>query len=90
MIFAWPVPILRKKQVGQFCYFAIKHAALMINQVPGRLGCKLTTPFELIHGTKPDSSTWFLELFYVGFFRKESEGGESKTKVQAMAGIAVG
>jgi hypothetical protein len=33
-----------------------------------------------------------LNLFHVGFFQKESEGGESKTKVQAqsMAGIAVG
>jgi len=35
-----------EKQVGrEYWYFAIVHAANVINQVPGRLGCKLTTPF---------------------------------------------
>ena len=38
-----------EKQVGrEFWYYAIAHAALMVNQVPGRLGRKLTTPFELL------------------------------------------
>ena len=42
---------ITEKQVGrEFWYFAIKHASLMVNQVPGRLGCKLTSPFELVHG----------------------------------------
>ena len=63
----------------------------MINQVPGRLGHKLTTPFELVHGVKPDASTWF-ELFSVGFFPHESADGEtrSKTQAQTQIGIAVG
>ena len=54
---------ITEKQVGrEFWYYAILHAVLMINQVPGRLGRKLTSPFELVHGVKPDSRTWF-ELF---------------------------
>jgi hypothetical protein len=83
---------ITQKQVGrEIWYYAIKHAAHMINQVPGWLNRKLTSPFELIHGVKPDSSTWF-ELFPVGYFKHESEGGEAKSKTQAQTldGITVG
>ncbi|KAL7525050.1 hypothetical protein ACHAWF_001186 [Thalassiosira exigua] len=52
-----------EKQVGrEYWFFAVAHSANIINQVPGRLSKKLTTPFELVHGCKPDSKTWF-ELF---------------------------
>jgi hypothetical protein len=52
-----------EKQVGrEYWFFAVAHATRMINQVPGRLGRKLTSPLELVHGHKPDSRTWF-ELF---------------------------
>ena len=35
---------ITEKQVGrEFWYFAIKHASIMLNQVPGRLNRKLTT-----------------------------------------------
>ena len=41
---------ITKKQVGRECWFyPIQHAASMLNQIPGRLGQKLTTPFELVH-----------------------------------------
>ena len=41
---------ITEKQVGrEFWFYALQHASLMINQVPGRLGLKLTTPFELVH-----------------------------------------
>ena len=62
-----------KQMEREYWFFAIRHAIHMINQVPVRLGCKLTSPFELVHGIKPDSSTWF-ELFSIGFFSHESEG----------------
>ena len=63
----------------------------MLNQVPGWLGRRLTTPFELVHGVKPASSTWF-ELFSVGYFDHEVENNATKSKleVQTLAGIAVG
>ena len=51
---------ITEKQVSrEFWFFAVRHAAIMINQVPGCLDRCLTTPLELVHGTKPDSSTWF-------------------------------
>ena len=49
---------ITEKQVGRYLwYFAVCHTAMMINQVPGRLGLKLATPFELVHNTKPYSKT---------------------------------
>eukprot|EP00956_Cyclotella_meneghiniana_P032302 scaffold88129_cov23-Cyclotella_meneghiniana.AAC.1 len=83
---------ITEKQVSrEFWFFAVRHAVIMINQVPGRLGRRLTTPFELVHGTKPDSSTWF-ELFSIGYFDHKTEGSSSKsnTEAQTLAGIAVG
>ena len=83
---------ITEKQVSrEFWYFAIRHAVTMINQVPGRLGRRLTTPFELGYGTKPDSSTWF-ELFSVGYFDHATENSATKsnTEVQTLAGIAIG
>ena len=56
----------------------------MLNQIPGRLGKRLTTPFELVHGTKPHSTTWF-ELFTI-----ENYFSKSNTEAQTLAGIAVG
>ena len=46
---------ITENQVGrEFWYFAVQHAAMMINQVPERLGLKLVTPFELVHNIKHD------------------------------------
>ncbi|KAL7525881.1 hypothetical protein ACHAXR_001202, partial [Thalassiosira sp. AJA248-18] len=83
---------ITEKQVGrEFWYYAVRHAALMLNQVPGRLNRKLTTPFELVHNQKPQSETWF-ELFSVGYFGhdKDADGQRSKTQDQSLDGIAVG
>jgi hypothetical protein len=82
-----------EKQVGrEFWFYAVLHASRMINQIPGRLGRKLTSPFELVHGVKPDCTTWF-ELFSVGFFKhtvKRSEGMNTKIQEMSLDGIAVG
>jgi transposase InsO family protein len=83
---------ITEKQVGrEFWYWAVRHAAMMLNQVPGRLGRKLTTPFELIYNKKPDSKTWF-ELFSVGYFPVESKAGEAASASQShsLDGIAIG
>ena len=38
---------ITEKQVGRnFWFYAVSHAASMLNQVPGRLGRRLTSPFE--------------------------------------------
>jgi hypothetical protein len=59
-------------------------------QVPGRLGPKLTSPFELVHGVKPNANTLF-ELFSVGYFPHHMDSTETRSKMQAqtMDGIAV-
>ena len=63
----------------------------MLNQVPGRLGLKLTTPFELVQNATPDSKTWF-ELFSIGHFNHHIDNTESISKLQAhtLCVIAVG
>eukprot|EP00804_Cyclotella_cryptica_P022088 CCRYP_011573-RA/>CCRYP_011573-RA protein AED:0.27 eAED:0.27 QI:0/-1/0/1/-1/1/1/0/654 len=63
----------------------------MMNYIPGRMGAACVCPSNFVHGTKPDSSTWF-ELFSVGFFKMESSsnGKQSKTQSMSLAGIAVG
>eukprot|EP00804_Cyclotella_cryptica_P030273 CCRYP_019237-RA/>CCRYP_019237-RA protein AED:0.06 eAED:0.03 QI:0/0/0/1/0/0/3/0/1322 len=83
---------LTEKQMSrEFWFYAVKHATRMMNHIPGRLGRRLVSPFELVHGVKPDSTTWF-ELFSVGFFKMESsaDGKHSKTQTMSLAGIAVG
>ena len=83
---------ITETQVGQeLWYFAVRHAAMMLNQVPGRLGLKLTTPFELVHNSKPDSKTWF-ELFSIGYFNHNTDNANIRSKLQAhtLYGIAVG
>jgi hypothetical protein len=83
---------ITEKQVGrEFWFYAITHAASMINQVPGRLGRKLTTPFELVHNVKPDSKTWF-ELFSVGYFNHSKDNTTSRSKIEdhSLDGIAIG
>ena len=64
---------------------------MMLNQVPLQLGLKLTTPFELVHNSKPDSKTWF-ELFSIGYFNHDTDNAKSCSKLQAhtLDGIAVG
>ena len=63
----------------------------MINQVPGRLDCNLTTPFEVVHNETPRPETWF-QLFSVGYFGrdKDSSAQRSKSEDQSLNGIAVG
>ena len=82
---------ISENQVGrECCYFAVRHAAMMLNQVPGRLGLKLTTLFEIVHNSKPDSKTWF-ELFSIGYFNHDTENGDicSKLQTHTLDGISV-
>ena len=82
---------ITENQLGRaFWYLSVCHATMMFNQVPGLLGLKLITWFELFHNAKPDSKTWF-ELFSIGYFNHDTENDESCSKVQSytLDGIAV-
>ena len=64
---------------------------MRLNQAPGRIGLTLTTPFELVHNSKPDSKTWF-ELFSIGYSNHDTDNTKSCSKMQAhtLYGITVG
>lgn len=63
---AWA--FLTDKQMPRaFWFSAIQHSACMMNCIPGKVLNELTTPFELIHHSPPDSRVWF-PLFSVGYF----------------------
>ena len=83
--------IAEKKFGKSFWYFAVHHAAMMLNQVLGCLGLKLTPPFELVCNSKPDSKTWF-ELFSIGYFNHRIDNTEIRSKLQShtLDVIAVG
>ena len=63
----------------------------MLNQIPGRCGHKLSTAFELVHGVKPDSKTWF-QLFSVSYFNCQLDRAASCSKIKdhLLDGIAIG
>ena len=86
------ISYITEKQVGkEFCYFVVRHASIILNQVPRRLCLKLTTCFELVRNAKPYSKTWF-ELFSIGYFNHHIDNSERRSKLQAhtLDGIAVG
>jgi hypothetical protein len=83
---------LTKKQMPQtFWYYAIKHAACMMNMIPGKYHEKLASPFMLVHGARPDPRTW-LPLFSHCYFhhKKDSKASRSKSKDHTMDGIVLG
>ena len=72
---------MTEKQVGrEFWFFAVQHAAMMLNQVTGLLDIKISTPFELVHNTKPDSKTRF-GLFSVGYFNHTIDNTHIRSKL---------
>ena len=83
---------LTEKQMPRaFWLSAIQHAARMMNCIPGKVRDELTTPFELIHHSPPDSRLWF-PLFSVGYFHHNRDGSVARSGFQAqtLEGIAIG
>jgi len=83
---------LTEKQMPRAYWLsAIQHSARMMNCIPGKINDELTTPFELIHHSPPDSRLWF-PLFSVGYFHHTRDGSVERSSFQAqtMEGIAIG
>ena len=61
-----------------------------MNYVPGLLKRKLASPFELVHGSKPDPRACF-QLSSVGFFPVDKEGNVTRSQHQpkTLSGISV-
>ena len=62
--------------------YSVCACSLERNQVPGRLWLTLTTPFELVHKSKPNSNTWF-ELFSIIYINHDKDNAKSRSKLQA-------
>jgi hypothetical protein len=83
---------LTKKQMPRsYWFFAITHAAWMMNAIPGKFGDRLALPFLLIHGVGHDERTW-IPLFSLCYFHHEKDGNDTRTKHMAhmMDGAIVG
>ena len=64
---------------------------MILNQVPGCLGLKLSTPFKLVQNAKPYSKVCF-ELFTIRYFNHNIDNSERRSKLQehTLDGIVVG
>jgi hypothetical protein len=80
-----------KQMPHSFWFYAITHAAHMMNAIPGKFKDCLTSPFLLVHGVGHDVQTW-ITLFSMCFFHHEKDGDQSHLKHQAhtMDGVIIG
>jgi hypothetical protein len=84
--------ITEKQMPRMFWFFAIMHAARMMNAIPGKHNSgKLASPFLLMHGVGHDERTW-IPIFSLAFFHHETDGDVQRSRHQAhtMDGIVVG
>ena len=83
---------LTKKQMPRaFWFYAVAHAALMMNAIHISYQGQLASPFLLVHGVGHDERTW-VPLFSLCFFHHERDGEFSRSHHQAhtMDGIVIG
>ena len=75
-----------------YWFWALRHANQVMNYIPCKVNGELTTPFELVHGVKPDYRV-LLRLFSTTYYRIESEGGREHDGIaEALSkqGIVIG
>ena len=83
---------LTEKQMPRtFWYYAIKHAACMMNMIPGCYNNKLASLFMLVHGVRLDQRNW-LPIFFLCYFHYEKDSDTSRSNIQAhtLDGIIIG
>ena len=70
-----------EKHMPRTCwYYTIKHAAHMMNMIPGCYNNKLTSPFILVHGVRLDQRTW-LPIIFLCYFHHEKDSDTSRSKI---------
>jgi hypothetical protein len=74
--------LMEKQMLRSFWYFTIRHAARMMNVIPGKYKGKLASPFMLVHGVRPDQRAW-LPIFSLCYFHHENNSNASRSKNQA-------
>ncbi len=83
--------LTEKQMPWTFWFYAISHAARMMNAIPGTHSGKLASPFLLVHGVGHDKRTW-IPLFSLCYFHHVRDGDLHWSKLQAhmMDGIVIG
>jgi hypothetical protein len=73
-----------------FWFYAVTHAACMMNAIPGKIHGHLVSSFLLVHGVGHNKRTGF--LFSLCYFHHEKDGDKKRSKNQAhtMDGMIVG
>ncbi len=83
---------LTKKQMPHlFWFYAITHAAQLMNAIPGKFSGRLASLVLLVHGVGQDKRTW-IPLFSLCYFHHKhgSDIQCSKHQAHTMDGIVVG
>jgi len=83
--------ITEKQMPRSFWFYAVVHAARMMNAIPGRYSGRLVSPFLLVHGVGYDERMW-IPIFSRAYFHHEKDGDVSRSHHQAhtMDGVVVG
>jgi hypothetical protein len=83
--------LTKKKMPRAFWFYAVTHAARMMNAIPVSYQGQLASPFLLVHGVGHNERTW-VPLFSLCFFHHERDGDVSRSHHQAhtMDGIVIG
>ncbi|KAL7525865.1 hypothetical protein ACHAWF_001539, partial [Thalassiosira exigua] len=83
--------LTEKQMPRKYSFPAIKHAARMMNMIPGKFRDRLASPFMLVHGVRPDQRLW-TPIFSVCYFHHTKDGDNKRSHTQAhtLDGIIVG
>ena len=80
-----------KQMPCNFWFYAIMHAAWMMNAIPDKYKDCLASPFLLVHGVGHDEHTW-IPLFLLCYFHHKKDGNNtcSKHMAHTMDGVFIG
>jgi hypothetical protein len=83
--------LTEKQMPWSYWFYAITHAAHMMNAILGKHSGHLASPFLLVHGVGHDEPTW-IPLFTLCYFHHVHDGNQKWSKHQAhtMDGIVNG
>jgi hypothetical protein len=83
--------LTEKQMPCNFLFYAITHAARMMNTIPGKFKDRLALPFMLVHKIGHNVRTW-TPLFSLCYFHHKKDGNDTRTKHMAhtMDGVIVG
>jgi hypothetical protein len=83
--------LTEKQMLRTFWFYAVTHAACMMNSTQGKIHGHLASPFLLVQGVGHNKRTW-LPIFFLCYFHHEKDGDKERFKNQAhtMDGIIIG